>query len=151
MTKDKWDDEKVERSGLAEQLTQMHFTHLKELSRMGERVIAQGEDGVLLCLYSMRRPMLSGDLVEHMGLTTGRVANILKRLEQKGLILRTQDDEDRRKAHVSLTERGEALAQQKYADILQAYRQLLAHLGEHDSKDLIRILSRCMGFYREIF
>ncbi|MBQ8081217.1 MAG: winged helix DNA-binding protein [Clostridia bacterium] len=133
----------------AEQLSMLHYEHLKELSLLAANIAGQGEDGVLLCLYVAGRTMLSGDIVDKTGLTTGRVANILRQLEGKRLIRRFQDAADRRRVHVSLTPEGFARAEALNAEANLAHQKLLAYLGERDSAELIRIMQRCFAYSRE--
>lgn len=141
-------DSAVEDNRLTEQLIQMHFDHLKELYRLSDAVIAQGEDGVLLCLYRVNRSMLPGEIMSRMGLTTGRVANILRRLEEKGLVLRLQDADDRRRVHVSLTDAGVEAAKALHRDFTRRQASLLDYLGDEDAREALRLLGRCLSYYR---
>ena len=138
----------MEDNRLTEQLVQMHFEHLKELYRLSDAVIAQGEDGVLLCLYHVNRSMLPGEIMARMGLTTGRVANILRRLEEKGLVLRLQDADDRRRVHVSLTDAGAEAAKALHVDFSRRQGALLGYLGEEDAREALRLLGRCLNYYQ---
>ena len=125
-------------------MDQMHYEHLKELYQLSELLAAQGESGVLFCLRYANRPMLPGELMNRMGLTTGRVANILKRLEEKALVQRIPDAKDRRRVHVSLTPEGAAAAEREYRDIGARHARLLAHLGPDDAAELLRLMERCL-------
>ena len=138
----------MEEVRLAEQLGQMNLEHLKELYRLGESLTVQGEEGVLFCLYHARRSMLPGEIMARMGLTTGRVANILRQLEGKGLILRMQDAGDRRRVHVSLTEQGEALANRRYLEFTRRHQALLSYLGDADAREMLRLMQRCLSYFR---
>ena len=130
-----------------QRLDALSCTHLKELYRLGSAIATQGEDGLLLCLYAENRPMLSGELVERMGLTTGRVANILKHMEACGMILRAQDREDKRRVHVSLTDSGRERAEEALRELADSHRALLDHLGARDAGELLRLLRRCASYY----
>ncbi|WP_442107420.1 MarR family winged helix-turn-helix transcriptional regulator [Pseudomonas sp. NUPR-001] len=48
-------------------------------------------------------------VTEYLGLTKGTVSQSLKALEAKGLIVKTQDQADKRSVHLSLTEAARAL------------------------------------------
>ena len=132
-----------------QRLDALSCTHLKELYRLGSAIATQGEDGLLLCLYAENRPMLSGELVERMGLTTGRIANILRMLEAKGLVDRAQDTNDRRKVHITLTAPGRARAEAQHHARAESYRRLLDYLGDEDSESFLRLLERCLEYYAE--
>ena len=131
---------------MAERVCRMSFSHMRDLYRLCQSMAAQGEDAVILCLYLTNRPMFAGEFLEKLGLTTGRIANILKRLEEKSLVTRISDREDRRRVSVSLTEAGRQQAERQYLQSVQNHRELLAYLGEADAQELIRILSRALEF-----
>ena len=132
-----------------QRLDALSCTHQKELYRLGSAITTQGEDGLLLCLYAADRPMLSGELVERMGLTTGRIANILRMLEAKGLVDRAQDASDRRKVHITLSAQGRARAEEQYRARAEAHRRLLDYLGDEDADSLLHLLERCLEYYAE--
>ena len=131
---------------MAERVCRMNFAHMRDFYRLFQSVAAQGEDAILLCLYLANRPMFAGEFIGKLGLTTGRIANILKRLEAKALVARISDREDRRRVSVSLTEAGQRQAEQQYLQSVQKHRELLAYLGEADAQELIRILSRALEY-----
>lgn len=135
----------MDNHALAERLMDACLNHIKALYRLSETVAPQGEDGALLCLRACRRPMLSGELVDRLGLTTGRVANILRQLEDKGLIERVQDTGDRRRVHVSLTRDGSAQADRLYDAHVRAQQTLLGALSEADAREAVRLLERCLA------
>ena len=116
--------------------------HRQILGALTEAVPFQGEDGVLLCLRRSDSPMLSGAIMAQTGLTTGRIANILKALERKGLIARTPDEEDRRRVHVALTGAGRDRAERLYERMLARLARTFSRLGETDTRELIRLTDR---------
>ena len=136
----------MEQGSLTEQLVQMHFLRWKELAYLSGSVFVQGEDALLLFLNHFRRPVLAGELADKLGLTSGRVANILKRLEEKDQIRRMQDGEDRRRVFVSLTETGKALSDEKYQNLVRQHHDLLEFLGEENARELLRLLECCVEY-----
>ena len=76
-------DSSMDYRTMAEELYTMHFAYEKSFYQWEENIAARGEDGVLLWLYYSGKDMFSGDIVRKLGLTSGRVANILKALEKK--------------------------------------------------------------------
>ena len=101
---------------------------------------------MLISLYFLDHPVFAGEFIEKLGLTTGRIANILKKLEEKDLIVRTADKEDRRRVHVALTEAGRSRAGRKYADMVRVHQTLIERLGPEDTWELARILDRLAAF-----
>ena len=135
---------------LAEQICRQHLEHMRQIAHLGQTILAQGEDAVVISLYILERPVFAGDFIEKLGLTTGRIANILKKLEEKKLITRTSDREDRRRVHVSLTEAGRRHAEDKYQAMIRVHRELLDRLGAEDTRELMRILNRLEGFAEDV-
>jgi DNA-binding MarR family transcriptional regulator len=65
-------------------------------------------------LFHVRREGGSGvtDLGNHLGVTSAAASQILERLVQQGLILRTEDPLDRRQKQLLLTEKGARILQE---------------------------------------
>jgi DNA-binding MarR family transcriptional regulator len=76
---------------------------------LSEFDLAWGEWGVLGHLRLNGRPYRStpGQLAKHEGLSSGAMTNRLDRLEERGLIRRLPDPDDRRGVVIELTEAGE--------------------------------------------
>ena len=127
---------------LGETLWLMHLENMRALDQIVEKSRTRGESGVLLYLYHVNRPMFSGELTEKMGLTSGRIANILKGLESSGLVARTPDAQDKRRVQVALTPAGEAIAQQKNQDAIAFHAQLLSRLEEGEAQYFLDICAR---------
>ena len=114
---------------LGETLWTTHLEYMRVLDAIVERSAIRGENGVLLYLYHVNRPMYPGELTEKLGLTTGRIANILKELERERLILRTPDVLDKRRVRVALTPEGEVLARRRNTEAIAFHSRLLEHAG----------------------
>lgn len=130
-------------------LCRLFYDHLRAVYRYDAVLSREGEDAVVMCLYYAGNSMLAGEIKRHTGLTTGRVANILRQLEAKAHIERSQDPEDRRRVHVHLTEKGLARAKTLQANAASIQSQLFRYLGESDALELERILGRCLTFAEE--
>ena len=72
----------------------------------------------------------AGDIAERLGVTTARVAALLKRLESKGLIARRRSQADARVTEVVLTEEGSARVQAFREDVRAQVAMLVDELGE---------------------
>jgi DNA-binding MarR family transcriptional regulator len=120
--------------------------HQNEMDKVIDLLSLHGEPVVLACLSQADDTPLSGELAEKCGLSTGRVANLLRQLEGKGLVARRHDESDRRKTYVQLTDAGRAEALHQLDVIRQARSALLAYLGESDADEFVRLLERCLAF-----
>ncbi|OXZ36847.1 MarR family transcriptional regulator [Finegoldia magna] len=77
-----------------------------------------------------------------MGISSARVAAIIKKLEQRNLVIRTDDKIDRRKTLVTLTEQGEEVALETEKKIMYALSKMFDYLGEEDSENFVRIIDK---------
>ncbi len=130
---------------LGETLWTMHLEKMRALDRIVERSRARGESGVLMYLYHVGRPMFPGELTEKMGLTTGRIANILKGLESSGMIVRTPDRQDKRRVQVALTPEGEAEARRQNTEGIAFHARLLEALSEEEAEAFLDMIRRMVA------
>ncbi len=64
---------------------------------------------VVLKAAATQHPLTTGELADRVSLSQATVTDILKRLEQRGLIERRRDTRDRRRVLVSVTQDGQQL------------------------------------------
>lgn len=88
--------------GAANRLTRMHKPFLEPLGLTFPQYL------VMLELLGTR-PSSVGELGQRLGMDTGTITPIVKRLEQSGLITRMRDKQDERRVMVDLTSAGEDL------------------------------------------
>jgi DNA-binding MarR family transcriptional regulator len=67
------------------------------------------------------------------------LSNLVDRLEQRGLVVRTRDPHDRRATHVSLTDEGATVAIQIRDDVIARLRRQLDHLPPADQLRLAAV------------
>jgi DNA-binding MarR family transcriptional regulator len=67
------------------------------------------------------------------------LSNLVDRLEQRSLVVRTRDPHDRRATHVSLTSEGTTIAIQTYDDVITRLRRQLHHLPPADQRRLAAV------------
>ncbi len=102
--------------------------HSKKLSQEHRITAPQ-----MICLYSLQKnaPMTQSQLAKDVDLGMSTINGIVDRLASKGWIIRTRDEEDRRKVFLELTDSGKvkayeapALLQDKLSVALQALPEL---------------------------
>lgn len=120
----------------------VNFSYPKEfLSAV--KLLNKGEDGILLWMYCNNKDSIfAGELAKNLGLTSGRITNILKNIEKKNYIVRESDAKDMRRVSVTLTDNGRAYIAEVYEKMIDRHQRIFRALGEHDSMELIRILKR---------
>lgn len=74
--------------------------------------------GRILAILLERESMTQKELQDILRIQPGSISEILAKLEEKGLVLRQRDEEDRRRSVIKLTETGkeEALLQERQDD-----------------------------------
>ena len=125
---------------LGESLWKVHLEHMRALDCVVERSYTRGETGVLLYLYHISRPLFPGELTEKLGLTTGRIANILRALEAEGLVQRMPDGQDKRRVQVSLTRQGEVLAMERNQEAIEFHTRVLETLEPGEGEQFLALL-----------
>lgn len=132
----------MELERMVTRMTEMHYKYTRDILSMMEQVTSVGEERVLEYLYRNQDSVPPGQLTEELQLSTGRIANILRQLEDKGYIERSRRNQDKRMVEVSLTETGRESAAARYQETIAAHRALLAQLGEKDGEEFLRLLEK---------
>ena len=130
---------------LGEALWKTHLENMRALDQIVEASHIRGESGVLLYLYHTGVPMYPGELTDRLGLTTGRVANILKELERAALIVRSPDGQDRRRVLVSLTGKGEAIARARHDATIAYHARLMTGFSDEETRQFFRMIQRIVN------
>ncbi|MFR1448485.1 MAG: MarR family winged helix-turn-helix transcriptional regulator [Beduini sp.] len=108
--------------------------------------ISKGEVAVLIYLFDEKNGATAHDISERFMVNTSRVAAILKNLTKKGFVERKTDSSDKRKINVYLTNLGKEHVNQKREIAITHLSKVLTFLGEHDTKEYIRIMKRVAYF-----
>lgn len=91
-------------------------------------------------LYSAEDNRLSaGAVSEAMGVSTARVAVLLKKMESKGLIVRESDRTDARVTIVCLSEEGKAVAKQMQENMLKHISYVIDRVGMEKLRQFIEL------------
>ncbi len=106
----------------------------------------RGEYGVLRYLLYVQDNVSAGVLTEQLHVVPGRMTDILKSLESKKLIERRQDEEDRRRVNVCITDEGKVHARQMRDWIRQEYQGMFEILSKEDTQELIRLLKIVLAY-----
>ena len=113
-----------------------HHTHRRDNMDM------RGEPMVLIALRHHADGMTAGDLAEAAHVSTARIATLLNGLEERGLVTRAKDDEDRRRTVVTITEAGTEAVSKLSARRTAHVVAILRELGADDARELVRIAGR---------
>jgi DNA-binding MarR family transcriptional regulator len=84
-------------------------------------------------------------------ITPAGVTHLINPLEQAGYIERLQDPNDRRIVLIGLTDKGTQVAESLISEVQENLIGLINHLGEEDSKTLIRLMSQAIEYFASRF
>ena len=130
---------------LAKSFCRLNYLRGIKIQTLERPISVSGENGVLLYIFHTTKDgkgVLPGDLVKELGISFGRITNILKVLERKGYIQKCHDRIDRRRVYVSLSDEGEAYISGKYQEAVNYFIRLFEQLGEEDVTEYYRITLR---------
>ncbi|MFC7678676.1 MarR family winged helix-turn-helix transcriptional regulator [Paenibacillus sp. GCM10028914] len=82
------------------------------------------------------------EISSKMRVTSPTISQFINGLESKGLVERIMDQNDRRAVRVRLTAEGEGVVHQAHEAFKANFRGLVAYLGEEDSDQLARLLTK---------
>jgi len=80
-------------------------------------------------------------------ITPAGVTHLINPLEATGTIERLQDPHDRRIVRIGLTDKGTQVAEALISEVQEQLIGLVNHLGEEDSKTLIRLMSQAIEYF----
>lgn len=127
---------------LAEQLIDLHRCLLSfPINRMLAD-LAKGELFVLNYLMVHQNPVHPKELSQQMMVSTARVAALLNRMEEQGLIVRLPDGRDNRQTIITPTAFGTQFVQEHRTAMVDAMAKTLELLGPEDAQNYLRIQKR---------
>lgn len=81
-------------------------------------------------------------IAEHLKVTPSAISRMLKGLEEKELIERKVNKNDRRNTYVTLTEKGKKVTKRVEAEMNEFTKNVISGMGEEDSRTLIRLFNK---------
>jgi DNA-binding MarR family transcriptional regulator len=91
------------------------------------------------------------ELSNLLQITPAGVTHLINPLEETGYIERQQDPNDRRIVLIGLTDKGTQVAEALISEVQENLIGLVNHLGEEDSRTLIRLMSQAIEFFTSQF
>ena len=93
-----------------------------------------GINFVLKILDDAGTPLSAGEISKRSCVSTARVAVLIKKMQDKGLIKREEDENDRRKALVSITEKGSSEVRHSKELFIKMVGRLIDEIGIDEIK-----------------
>lgn len=126
---------------LADNLCEIHFLYSRDLANVFDQRSTRGEEAALFWLLKLGGTASAGELAYHLGITSGRIANIMGSLERKKLIRRRRSSRDRRQVDVTLAEEGKEHIRKVYDRAREHHIRLLRQMGPDDAEEFIRLMN----------
>lgn len=102
----------------------------------------------ILIILNEAETITQRDLTERLGIQPGSASEILSKLESAGLIVRTQNEADRRTTDVSLTDSGRQLAAEALSARQKRHEEMFSCLSEEERRELLSLLERVCADWR---
>lgn len=110
---------------------------------------ACGGEFFALSLLLDDAPGCPSGLSRSMGVSSARIAALLKHLEQKGWISRSADEHDERRVNVLLTDAGRELINSRRREAIERVSAALRELGEEDAHEYVRLQQKMLDALSE--
>jgi DNA-binding MarR family transcriptional regulator len=108
---------------------------------------------VLFCVHHGRKPgapdLKVSDISRILHVAPPTVTQLLNSLEERGLVERHVDANDRRVVGIRLTEKAEQVHRQARKAYFATIHELVDYLGEAESNQLAELLGKVYRFYAE--
>lgn len=99
----------------------------------------RGTGFVIAYLSEAEGEVIAGDLARELNVSTARIAALLRKMENDGLIRRRRADTDARQTVVEITQAGTEYSHMMKEQILEKAELLLEKVGKDDLNEFIRI------------
>lgn len=101
--------------------------------------VDRGTGFVLAYLQETDGEVFAGDLARELKVSTARIAALLNKLEDKGLVERSRSENDARRTVVKITPQGAAYTAEIKEQILDRVEVLFDKVGKKDLQEFLRI------------
>ena len=121
------------------------FTEFGSMHQHVSRFVDQamsGEMAVMRALMLAGGSLTPSELANRAWVSSARIANILRTLEAKGWVEREHSKTDRRRVHVTVTDKGRQDLEIKRREFEDRTAAFLEQLGETDTQEMVRLLRR---------
>lgn len=107
-----------------------------------------GQFAVMEALYSKGR-LSTGEVMEKILSTSGNIPVIVKNLEKDGFITRKQDESDKRRFILDLTDKGKNLMDEIVPENLKFMDELISLWDDDEKEELIILMNKFRRKYEE--
>ena len=98
----------------------------------------------LICAVVVPGRIRMSDLGRQLHMEKSALSNLVDRAEQRGLLTRTRDENDRRVTWVQLTEEGHELAVRTHCEVTSRTSELVSKVSHTDQRRLADVVRRLL-------
>lgn len=102
----------------------------------------------ILIILNESETITQRDLTKRLGIQPGSSSEILSKLERAGLIIRTQNEADRRTTNICLTKAGRELAAEAWEQRQKRHEEMFSCLSKEEKQELLSLLERVCADWR---
>ncbi|MGN1328826.1 MAG: MarR family winged helix-turn-helix transcriptional regulator [Eubacterium sp.] len=102
----------------------------------------KGSQKRILIILNETGSITQRELTQRLGVKPGSASEVIAKLEDSGLIKRTQSEEDRRTADIELTDAGKELAEKAADDRKNRHREMFSCLSQEEKNTLLSLLEK---------
>lgn len=133
----------------AADMNDMLIINLRDLGHM-MRFLYEGKASQkrILIILNESEMITQRDLTKRLGIQPGSASEILSKLENAGLLIRTPNKDDHRTTDVCLTDAGRELAAEALAQRQKRHEEMFSCLSEEERQELLSLLERVSADWR---
>ena len=106
------------------------------------RDMGRGSQKRILTVLLKTGSITQRELTEWLGIQPGSASEVIAKLENAGLLTRTESKADRRTVDVSLTEEGKRQAEEAKAQQTKRYSEMFSALSDEEKRMLLKLLEK---------
>lgn len=137
--------ESPENEALATALVSLSHHVLQLFADVGRASKLSQQQVELICAIVVRDKVGMSELGRIMHLEKSNLSNLVDRMEQRGLVMRTRDPEDRRVTWVKLTDEGMEQAIRSHTEVTARMTCLINQLDVADRTQLTSVIEQMMS------
>ena len=132
---------------MEEYVDQMLFLMEKLEQSLAGKMTKQCFSGEMMVLIQLAKGNISNpsELTKQTGMSSPHIAKTICSLKMKDEVKRMVDENDRRKAVITITEKGKQRIEELYQSLKSEITNVFERIGEEDAKTFTTIFARIMG------
>lgn len=134
---------------LAENVNGKLVINLRDISHtMRSLYEGRGSQERVLIVLSETGTITQRELTQRLGIQPGSASEVIAKLEQAGLVIRSLSEADRRTADISLTEAGRRQAQAALEQRQRRHEEMFSALTNEEKEQMLSLLEKVNGDWK---